>query len=135
MFLCQAIHEKLQTSPPCTGLWDSWHSSPFHHNMSLNLEWNIISIVILSKFKRLINLFISKSNLFAIVFTDQTFSIENQSYARLTENQCKGRYFTKTAEIEGVVGRQFHSPARFYIFSYDHLLIFLLIFAIHFMVS
>ena len=31
------------------------------------------------------NLFIRKSDLFASVFTDQTFSIENQSYARLKE--------------------------------------------------
>jgi hypothetical protein len=32
-----------------------------------------------------LNLFIRKNNLFGIVFTDQAFSIENQSYGRLKE--------------------------------------------------
>jgi hypothetical protein len=43
--------------------------------------WTLNASVMLSKFKRLnwFNLFIRKNNLFWIVYTDQTFSIENRS--------------------------------------------------------
>ena len=45
----------------------------------------VYSVYSLNSNDRKFNLFIRKNNLFGIVFTDQTFSIENQFYARLKE--------------------------------------------------